>query len=390
MATEDNGRSHGRNAALVGLAVALLGAGGWAAVHSGLFSGPAAATSDPQVPTGTARVTRTDVVARQQVSGLLGFDGSYTVVAPGASGGPGAGPGAGGAGVLTRLPAPGTIVSRGQPVYEVDGRPVPLWYGDRPAWRPFASGMTDGPDVRELEANLVALGYDSGHSVTVDNHFSAATAAAVRRWQHAHGETQTGTVALGELVFLPGPLRVVTLPATVGSPVQAGEPVVAGTSTHPAVAVQLPTAFQQLVHRGDPVLVTLPDGNTVDGRVTSVSRVAATADGDGSGGNGNGNGGPAQPSVSVDVALTDPRTAAGLDQAPVQVAITTEEHKGVLAVPVTSLLANGNGGYSVEVHSGTTSQRVDVEIGLFDEQAGVVEVSGGGIAEGTTVEVPAS
>ncbi|MBO0867588.1 MAG: peptidoglycan-binding protein [Micromonosporaceae bacterium] len=366
-----------RTVGMVGLAVVLLGAGGWVAVHNGVFGGPAAATGDPQVPTGTATVTRTDVVAQQQMPGTLGFDGSYTVVAPG------------GAGVLTRLPAPGTVVSRGQPLYEVDGRPVPLWYGDRPAWRPFASGMTDGPDVRELEANLVALGYDTGDPITVDNHFTAATAAAIRRWQHAQGVAQTGRVAVGELVLLPGPIRVVTQTATVGSPVHPGAPVLSGTSTRPAVTVALPTVLQQLVHRGDKVLVTLPDGRSLDGTVTAVSRVAATGGQDGSGSNGsgpNGSGG-AQPSISVQVALADPHAAAGLDQAPVQVAITTQQHRGVLAVPVTALLANGEGGYSVELAGG---RRVTVQIGLFDEQAGLVEVSGGGIAEGETVEVPAS
>jgi len=156
----------------------------------------------------------------------------------------------------------------------------------------------------------------------------------------------------------------------------------------------LDPAVQQLVRRGDRVLVTLPDGGTIPGTVTTVGRVAvqpATGTGqDGQdqsqGGNGNGAG---QATVSVTVGLADPRAAADLDQAPVQVAITTQAHKGVLAVPIGALLARPGGGYAVELVEGATHRRIVVRTGLFDDTAGLVEVSGAGLAEGTKVEVPA-
>jgi peptidoglycan hydrolase-like protein with peptidoglycan-binding domain len=384
------------------LFVAVAG-GGWAVARGGLLGRSAASPGTAEVPTGTAAVTRTDVVERQQVAGTLGYGDSFTVVGQsadtGGSAGTGgsSGAGAGGqpqGGILTRVPAVGAALARGQALYEVDGHPVPLWYGTRPAWRAFQLGMTDGPDVRQLEVNLVALGFDPDRAMTVDRHYSWATAAAVKRWQQATGRAQTGTVALGQVVFWPGPIRVTTVTATVGAPLQAGTAILTATSTRPLVTVALDPALQQLVRRGDRVLVTLPDGSATPGKVTSVGRVAvqpSTGTGqDGQeqsqGGNGNGAG---QATVQVTVGLADLRAAANLDQAPVQVAITTQAHRGVLAVPISALLAQPGGGYAVELVEGAAHRRIVVRTGLFDDTAGLVEVAGGGLAEGQRVEVPA-
>jgi peptidoglycan hydrolase-like protein with peptidoglycan-binding domain len=278
----------------------------------------------------------------------------------------------------------------------VDGHPVPLWSGSRPAWRAFQLGMADGADVRQLEANLVALGYDPDRAITVDGHYSWATAAAVKRWQQATGRARTGVVALGQVVFWPGPIRVATVSATVGAPVPAGTAVLTATSTRPQVTVALEPALQQLVRRGDRVEVILPDGKTTRGTVARVSRVAtqsSTGSGQnggqnqGEGGNGSGSG---QATVQVTVRLADPKAAANLDQAPVQVAITTQAAQGVLAVPISALLAQSGGGYAVQLVNGATGRRVAVRTGLFDETAGLVEVKGAGLDEGMTVEVPAS
>jgi peptidoglycan hydrolase-like protein with peptidoglycan-binding domain len=372
------------------LVLVLLAAGGWAAVRGGGLGRSATATAAPEIPTGTAVVARTDVVARQQVPGTLGYDGSFTVV--GHTTGAAAGGQAQG-GIVTRLPAPGAVIRRGRAVYELDGRPVPLWYGTRPAWRAFQAGMADGPDVRALEANLVALGFDPDRAVTVDGHFTAATRAAVRRWQ---GEVlglppalRGGAIPLGGVVFLPGPIRIAAVAATVGATVQPGTPILTATSTRPVVSVSLPPSFQQLVRRGARVQVILPDGTATPGTVATVSRAAVVPDpAAGQEGQGQG-GGPQEATIPLTVRLTKPGAAKGLDQAPVGVAITTEAHRGVLAVPITALLAEPGGGYAVEVVSGGARRRVPVQTDLFDETAGVVEVDGPGLAEGTTVTVPA-
>ena len=101
---------------------------------------------------------------------------------------------------------------RGGVLYAVDSRATRLLCGGTrrtgtsvPAWR-------DGPDVRQLEHNLVELGLDPRRQITVDEHFTA-TAAAIRRWQGAWGvpaAQRTGTLVLGEVVVLPVPVRIVT------------------------------------------------------------------------------------------------------------------------------------------------------------------------------------
>jgi hypothetical protein len=387
--------------------VLVVAGGGWAVARGGLLGRPAAATPTPEVPTGTATVARTDVVERQQVAGTLGYGDSVTVPGQsaggggGSSGGGSSGAGGGGQtqdGILTRLPAVGAVVGRGQTLYEADGYPVPLWYGSRPAWRAFQLGMTDGSDVRQLEANLVALGYDPNRAITVDRHYSWATAAAVKRWQKASGRARTGAVPLGQVVFLPGPIRVATVTATVGAPLPSGTAILTATSTRPQVTVALEPALQQLVRRGDRVEVILPDGKTTRGTVARVSRVA-TQPSTGSGQNGGQNqgeggssegSGTGQATVQVTIRLANPKAAANLDQAPVQVAITTQTARGVLAVPINALLAQPGGGYAVQLVEGSASRRVAVRTGLFDETAGLVEVQNAGLAEGTKVQVPAS
>jgi peptidoglycan hydrolase-like protein with peptidoglycan-binding domain len=409
MAETSSSRRRVRAGLLAGaLVVVVVGGGGWAAARGTLLGGPAAATPTAEVPTGTATVARTEVVERQQVAGTLGYGDSVTVPGQaaggsGSSGGGGsAGAGGGGQtqdGIVTRVPAVGAVLGRGQALFEVDGHPVPLWYGTRPAWRAFQLGMTDGADVRQLEANLVALGFDPDRAITVDGHYSGATAAAVKRWQRATGRARTGAVALGQVVFLPGPIRVATVTATAGAPVPAGTAILTASPTRPLVTVALDAAMQQLVRRGDRVEVVLPDGKTTQGTVATVSRVAtqpSTGSGqngqsEGQSGNGSGSGsGSGQATVQVTIRLAAPRAAANLDQAPVQVAITTQAHKGVLAVPISALLAQPGGGYAVRVLDGGSRRLVAVRTGLFDETAGLVEVQGAGLAEGTTVEVPAS
>jgi peptidoglycan hydrolase-like protein with peptidoglycan-binding domain len=389
------------------LVVVVVGGGGLAVARGGLLGRPAAATPTAEVPTGTATVARTEVVERQQVAGTLGYGDSVTVPGQaaggsGSSGGGGsAGAGGGGQtqdGIVTRVPAVGAVLGRGQALFEVDGHPVPLWYGTRPAWRAFQLGMTDGADVRQLEANLVALGFDPDRAITVDGHYSGATAAAVKRWQRATGRARTGAVALGQVVFLPGPIRVATVTATAGAPVPAGTAILTASPTRPLVTVALDAAMQQLVRRGDRVEVVLPDGKTTQGTVATVSRVAtqpSTGSGqnggqsEGQSGNANGSG-SGQATVQVTIRLAAPWAAANLDQAPVQVAITTEAARGVLAVPINALLAQPGGGYAVRVLDGGSRRLVAVRTGLFDETAGLVEVQGAGLAEGATVEVPAS
>ena len=62
---------------------------------------------------------------------------------------------------------------------------------------------------------------------------------------------------------------------------------------------------------------------------------------------------------------------------------------GVLAVPVTALLAAPGGGYAVELDTGAPHPLVPVTLGLFDDLSGLVQVTGA-LHAGQTVVVAAS
>ena len=328
-------------------------------------SGGEGDTSTGTVATTTAPVVRRDLVARTDTDGTLGYSGSTAVTNRLQ-------------GTVTALPDVGSVVDRGQPLYSVASEPVPLLFGDVPAWRRLAVGVLDGVDVRQLEANLVALGHATASQLKVDDHFDSATAAAVRRWQRALGVQQTGAVDLGEAVFLPGKVRIAERTVAKGDAIGPGAPVLKVTSTTRQVRVELDAAKQSTVKVGDEVEIKLPSGQTTKGSVSSVGTVATTK------------GSPpnAKSVIEVVVTLQDPAAAGNVDEAPVRVGFVSGSRNGVLAVPVNALLALREGGYGVRLVEGTSSRIMPVTIGLFAK--GVVEVSGEGLREGQQVEVPAS
>ena len=61
-------------------------------------------------------------------------------------------------GTYTRLPDDGDKVDCGDVLYRVDDKPVLLLCGATPAYRSLSEGES-GPDVEQLNANLVHLGY---------------------------------------------------------------------------------------------------------------------------------------------------------------------------------------------------------------------------------------
>jgi len=316
----------------------------------------------------------------------------------------------------TWLPAVGAVIGEDQRVYSVSGAPVPLLYGPVAAYRAFYAGMPDGPDVAELTRDLRALGYGDG--LAQSDHYSTATAAAVQRWQRARGLPATGEILLGEVVFEPGPIRVISVTPTAGSSVGGGGgagggsggggggTVLTATDTTPAVTVSLGVTQEYLVKPGDAVSVTLPDGTTtVGGHVQSVGSVASCPGG-GSTGTGNGSSGSSgqspcsssgsngssgsnsSPTVTVTITLDSTPPGAALDQAPVNVNITSQRADNVLAVPVNALLALQGGGFGVQVVSRSGTRLLAVTAGLYSDT--MVQVSAPGLAAGMRVEVPSS
>jgi peptidoglycan hydrolase-like protein with peptidoglycan-binding domain len=361
------GRRIGRGVGVTA-AVAVLAAGALGVGRGVLGRAP---QSQPQalIATGTAQVTRGTVTERVQVPGELGYDGAFTIGYQGAPG------------VLTSTAVPGSTVDRGGPLYAVANQYTRLLLGTLPAYRGFEAGMSDGPDVAELEQNLAALGMQPG---TVDQHFTASTAAAIRRWQATWGlpvAQRTGALPFGSVTFNATAVRVADVAAPVGGMVEPGTAILSVTSSTRVVSAQLSVDQQRLVHVGDQVQVSLTGLAPMPGVVTRVGRVAvASSPGPG----GPGQSGPA--TVTVTVAVTPPAEAADLDQAPVLVAIAAETHRDVLLVPVVALLARPGGGYQVRLGDG---RYVQVQPGLFDSTASTVEVTGQ-LTVGEQVEVPAS
>ncbi|WP_231332324.1 peptidoglycan-binding protein [Actinomadura graeca] len=342
-----------RTAVLGAAGAVAVGAAGLATAGLGGGGDPSARHGTP--PPATAPVERTTLVETQQVDGTLGYGGEHTVSGAGR-------------GTLTWLAAPGSVIARGRPVYRIDDAPVPLLYGRLPLYRTLRAGMK-GADVLQFERNLRALGYTG---FTVDREYGTGTAAAVRRWQEALGVAETGTVAPGSVVITPGEIRVAARKTPVGG--RPGGAVLTYTGTARVVGVDLDVRYQRLAKKGAKVEVELPDGGTTTGRITSVGKVAKEGQGDD------------PTTVAVTVEVRGQRSLGSYDKAPVRVNLISERHRGVLAVPIAALLAQGDGGYAVQVVRDGVVRTVAVETGVFTE--GKVEVSGAGLAEGMKVGVP--
>jgi len=313
-------------------------------------------------------VSRQSLIEQSSLTGTLDDAGSYTVTNQAS-------------GTVTWLPAVGHVVRRGKVAYAVDGAPVVLLYGSVPAYRTLSEGMS-GADVRELNQNLIALGYASRAGLVPLREFSAATAYALERYQAKLGiSSPSGSLTLGQAVFLPTEAKITALgstaaPLTSGAALAPGAVVLTATSGTPVVTIKLDTSQEGEIKAGDHVGVTLPSGRSTPGVVTAVGKVAVASSSGSS-------------TVSVTVSLRHPRAAAGLSQAPVTVTVTTGQVNNVLVVPVVALQAVAGGGYAVEVIGGHGHHQVKVAVGIFDNAAGKVQVSGPGLAAGQRVVVPA-
>jgi multidrug efflux pump subunit AcrA (membrane-fusion protein) len=276
---------------------------------------------------------------------------------------------------------------------------VPLLYGTVPAYRAFYVGMSDGADVGELTADLIALGYGAG--LTQSDHYSTATASAVERWQSALGLPATGEVLLDQVVFEPGPIRVTSVTASVGQSTGGGGggagsgsggsggsgggggSVLTATATTRQVSIALDASEQSEVAVGDKVTITLPNNETTPGVISSVGTVATTPS------SSSGTSGSSSPTITVQVNPTDPGATGTWDQASVNVTITTGTVANALVVPVAALRAQSGGGYAVEVVGPDGIRHlVPVTLGLFDDANGLVQVTGTSLAAGQQVVVP--
>jgi hypothetical protein len=252
--------------------------------------------------------------------------------------------------------------------FELDGEPAFAFIGDRPAWRPMAKGMTDGPDVLELEQNLAAMGYGPA-DWQADSEFDSDTADAIEAWRTDRGLAEGRSIELGRIVFIPADLRVGAVDAPVGRIVGPGIPLYEVSSFDQEVVIDLDPTDIDLASAGAPVKVTLPDDRMIGGTITEVGRVVVPS------------GPEAGSSGFIEVRVRLDEIVSGLDQAPVDVEIESDRARGVLAVPVRALLALSDGGYAVEV-GGTL-----IKVTTGDFAGGLVEVEGA-LSEGDKVVIP--
>lgn len=341
-------------AAGVAAAVALAAAATAAVVG---FGGEGDARDPGASPPATATIIQGNLTKSERVDGTLDY-GESTLVTGRL------------AGMVTGLPALGATIGRGQPLYHVDAEPVALLHGARPLHRRLAIGVNGG-DVRLLEENLSALGYQG---FTVDDDFTGGTADAVCQWQRSLGLPETGTVEPGRVVVAPGPVRISASRARLGD--AATGPVVEYTGTTRQVTVKLDVTKQDLAVAGAAAVVELPNGERVNGVVASVGSVASAVTVNN------------QTTVTILVVVTvaEQEKLGRYDEAPVDVELVAQRRDGVLSVPVAALLALSEGGYGLEIIENGGSRILPVRTGLFS--GGRVEVSGDGLRAGMSVGVP--
>lgn len=323
---------------------------GGAVVASGAKEAAPAAL---KAPAGTAKVQEGDLSSMVSLDGTLTYrarsDGSpYSAINQAR-------------GIYTKLPREGDEVGCGDVLYRVDDDPVLLLCGTVPAYRDLDIG-DKGRDARQLRRNLRALGYDT-----------------VKALQRGKGVRRTGTLALGDAVFLPGPVRISKVTGKLGGSARPGAQVAQATSGTLEVQVDLAASQQGEVKVGDRAQITLPGNASVKGTVERLGRVARTS------GSGDDVGNATIPAY---IGLDEPQAAGGLDRAPVQVDITTKGVQSALSVPVIALVGKSGGGFAVEVvRAGGRRELVAVRLGLFDTANGRVEVEGA-LDEGDQVVVP--
>jgi membrane fusion protein, multidrug efflux system len=359
-----------RKQAALGAALTSAAAAGAVAAVS-LTGAPAAPAAAAPPRMTVAKVVRTSLATTVLTEGTLGYRPTAPVINALS-------------GTYTWLPQPGRVISPGRALYRVDNLPVILMAGSVPAWRPFQLGMTGGPDVRELQQGLIAGHFAAGLLTAPTGQFTVTTMLAVERWQAAHGYVQTGEITLGQVIFLPGRVRVGGWQVASGQPAAAGQQPYLVSSDLRVVTVPV-SPDMPAVRVGQRVSIILPSQVRTPGRVTSIgppttATTATTATA------ATQQQGPSNPNESsqLSVLLARPGVTGTGAAVPVLVSVTIQSLRGVLAVPVAALLALAGGGYGVEVVLPSGAHRlVGVRTGVF--AGGRVQVSGGGLVPGMTV-----
>lgn len=187
---------------------------------------------------------------------------------------------ASGPGTITRNADVGDVLTQGDVIAEIDGAIVVALYGAVPQFRELSIDSEDGADIRQLEENLVALGFDPDHTVTVDDDFTYNTGEMIERWEEELGfEEPDQIVDAGQVAFITG-ISEVTSTTAVGSQVQPGQSLLVVDTVSETGLLSLPTdasLITELVSIGTPLSdgMTLAMVTTSDGEFPVVGVVTA-------------------------------------------------------------------------------------------------------------------
>lgn len=270
--------------------------------------------------------------------------------------------------IVTALPKQaGAVVSEGDMIAEISGRPMFILKGLIPAYRDLGPGLT-GKDVSQLQAALVRLEYLEPENYR-EGSFDWVTKMAVTQFYKDQGyssdcEGSMGTVCLGEVVFVP------SLPAAL-SMVNVGVGDDAGSSVLMTVQLGMltvtaiiPGGLEAGVVSG--LSATISDDlnkRECEGSVTSVGAfTGASTDGSGAA-----SGYP----VTIDAKECLDGSWLGLN---VRVVIDIATTDGpVLIVSTSAIQMDSDGTTFVQVIDAVgTIRRVDVATGMVS--AGEVEI----------------
>jgi hypothetical protein len=174
MADEAKSASGSRRTKMaVGVVVIAVGAAAIGVVAGRQLQSPAdaaAAAKAPEASRITVPVEKRTLVSRLIANGDVQYTEPTNLRLAGAVGASG-----GATQVVTKAPELDTPLDEGDVVMEVSGRPVFVFEGALPTYRPLEPGST-GPDVLQLEEALARLGTFGG---TPDNTYDNATEAAI-------------------------------------------------------------------------------------------------------------------------------------------------------------------------------------------------------------------
>lgn len=266
--------------------------------------------------------------------------------------------------VVTALPAIGSEVTRGSTLFAVDDEPVVAMTGSVPLWRDLTYGVADGEDVRQLEENLVALGFGDG--MAVDGTYTDDTATAIVEWEVALGRAAPDvTVEIGDIVFLTADTVVLDHAAAVGDEPDPGAAILVVGSIEQRAVASVDADDAAAWQPDAPVELSWADETTSTGTVASVGR--DVTDG--------------QVTLEMAVSDDDARRPSGSE---LTVTAVAEQRTRVVAVPVAALVDGGTGP-AVRVADSATPETRTVEVGLVaDGWAEIVS----GLRVGERVALP--